>query len=418
MKILVMSALLAGQMLGQGGAVLNVKDYGATGDGTTDDQAAITAAAAAANQNGGGTVYFPEGTFAHSGLLIFGSNMTVKGAGTSATILKATNPARSAIVFLRANNCAASGFKIVGATGHRLQNDESNGILLNNSNHCAISSIAIDGGSGAGILMHASHDVQITNNDIRNTMADGVHAVAGSGQILIANNRAYNTGDDSFAAVAYANDQQTSEVTIRNNTSTKSRARGVTCIGAANCIIEGNWVESPAGHGIAVAFEQSYNTHRPRHSSVSGNTITGALGVNMNAILVDNADDVSLSRNTISSSNPIYIHHSNGVQVDNLTVRNSHGPAILARESSDVHLRRNTITGSTGPGILIERVNGGEVTENNLADVGKSGDAVRGDIDIVQSPGLSGRANVSRGATGKRIRIVGSSDSDVEVREQ
>ena len=41
----------------------NVKAYGATGDGTTDDTTAIQAAFDAANTAGGGTVYFPSGTY-------------------------------------------------------------------------------------------------------------------------------------------------------------------------------------------------------------------------------------------------------------------------------------------------------------------------------------------------------------------
>ena len=46
-------------------AVFNVRDFGATGDGTTDDTAAITAAAAALQANGGGTLYFPAPTVSY-----------------------------------------------------------------------------------------------------------------------------------------------------------------------------------------------------------------------------------------------------------------------------------------------------------------------------------------------------------------
>lgn len=45
------------------GDFFNVKSFGATGDGTTDDSAAINAAIEAANSAGGGTVYFPYGTY-------------------------------------------------------------------------------------------------------------------------------------------------------------------------------------------------------------------------------------------------------------------------------------------------------------------------------------------------------------------
>lgn len=42
--------------------VFNVKDFGAVGDGKTDDSAAIKTAIQAAHE-AGGTVYFPEGRY-------------------------------------------------------------------------------------------------------------------------------------------------------------------------------------------------------------------------------------------------------------------------------------------------------------------------------------------------------------------
>lgn len=43
--------------------VVSVKDFGATGDGVTDDAAAINAAIGYANSKGGGTVFFPSGAY-------------------------------------------------------------------------------------------------------------------------------------------------------------------------------------------------------------------------------------------------------------------------------------------------------------------------------------------------------------------
>ena len=58
------------------GAPFNVLDYGATGDGSTNDVAAIQAAVSAIKTAGGGTLYFPKGTYKvtfPSGLIAYSS---------------------------------------------------------------------------------------------------------------------------------------------------------------------------------------------------------------------------------------------------------------------------------------------------------------------------------------------------------
>lgn len=402
-----------------GASRFNVKDYGAAGNGSADDQGAIQAAAAAAAKAGGGIVWLPPGIYAHGDVLNFGSNVTLSGAGPGETTVRATNAERSAIRFANASNCGVSDLKISGAASPRKQNDDSAGILLVDSSNCSIHGVAIDGGASAGILVHGSHGIRVTGNDIRNEMADGVHVVAGSTDVLVESNTAENTGDDSFAAVAYGNGPQTTGVTIRNNTSSNSRARGVSCIGAADCVISGNKISNPRGHGIAVAFEQAYQTHHPRHASVSGNVIDGAGGRGMNAILVDGAEDVRIGGNQVSGSNSLFIHNSAGVDIEETTVRDARGPAILARDSSSVRLRRNHLVHATGPGILLERVRGGEVSGNHVESAG--GDD-RGGIDIAESSRINGDGNTIRKAGGDgragRVRVAGSDQVDVRTSDQ
>lgn len=65
---------------------VSVKDYGATGDGTTDDYAAIAAAYAAAGANG--VVYLPPGTYRLSAAVTPLAGQTIRGAGMRATTLQ------------------------------------------------------------------------------------------------------------------------------------------------------------------------------------------------------------------------------------------------------------------------------------------------------------------------------------------
>jgi hypothetical protein len=62
---------------GQHRQVFNVRDYGATGDGTTNDAPAVDRAIAAANAAGGGTVDFPAGTYLAGGSIHMMSNVTL-----------------------------------------------------------------------------------------------------------------------------------------------------------------------------------------------------------------------------------------------------------------------------------------------------------------------------------------------------
>jgi hypothetical protein len=60
------------------GAPINVQDYGAVGDGVTDDTAAIQAAL-----NVGGNVYFPLGTYIFNDEIIFTTNVSMDLAGST-----------------------------------------------------------------------------------------------------------------------------------------------------------------------------------------------------------------------------------------------------------------------------------------------------------------------------------------------
>lgn len=68
---------------------VNVKTYGATGDGTTDDTSAIQAAIDAA-ADGGGVVYLPAGTYSISAALTISSDVALCGAGMDASTIEQT----------------------------------------------------------------------------------------------------------------------------------------------------------------------------------------------------------------------------------------------------------------------------------------------------------------------------------------
>jgi hypothetical protein len=89
---------------GLSGVFYNVKsaDYGADGDGTTDDYAACQAAIDAAETAGGGIVFFPAGTYRITQMLTVPHTVSLLGTGPECTHLKldaATASGYSALYF-------------------------------------------------------------------------------------------------------------------------------------------------------------------------------------------------------------------------------------------------------------------------------------------------------------------------------
>lgn len=74
-----------------GDVMVNVKVYGAKGDGITDDASAIQNALDAVNKMGGGKVFFPAGAYLITRPIIQYTNITIEGQGIDVTILKPFN---------------------------------------------------------------------------------------------------------------------------------------------------------------------------------------------------------------------------------------------------------------------------------------------------------------------------------------
>jgi hypothetical protein len=67
--------------------VISVKDFGATGNGTTDDTTAIQNAINEVNSLGGGIVFFPAGTYLVSSTLTVSSGVTLHGTGPQGSFI-------------------------------------------------------------------------------------------------------------------------------------------------------------------------------------------------------------------------------------------------------------------------------------------------------------------------------------------
>ncbi|MBL3669041.1 hypothetical protein JL475_24220 [Streptomyces sp. M2CJ-2] len=93
---------------------LNIKDFGAQGDGVTDDTAAAQAAIGAASTAGGGTLYVPAGRYILNGSLTWASGVSAIGAGARASILQSTNPNLDCITGTDLSDVTLQGLQLSG----------------------------------------------------------------------------------------------------------------------------------------------------------------------------------------------------------------------------------------------------------------------------------------------------------------
>jgi hypothetical protein len=133
-------------------ARFDVRDYGATGNGTTDDTTALQAAIAALPANGG-TLYFPQGTYLISGTLDFGSRLGVKVVGegkpgqsatvaTGATTIKYTGTGWAIKWAVGAASALFNGITIENL--HVQGNSNSaGGIWLGNASNCLLRDVTV-----------------------------------------------------------------------------------------------------------------------------------------------------------------------------------------------------------------------------------------------------------------------------------
>lgn len=124
-------------------AVFNVKDYGATGDGSTNDTSAINLAIAAANSASGGIVYFPAGTYIVASPLTTPVSYTViKGIGMGSIIKLSSSWSGSQVFNLTNSNVTITGLTFIGGPNITASpNPAANMIQLTAAQYCTISDI-------------------------------------------------------------------------------------------------------------------------------------------------------------------------------------------------------------------------------------------------------------------------------------
>lgn len=135
----------------KGDLFINVKDYGAVGDGETDDtesiQNAIDYAATFSGGTDGALVFFPAGTYLISQSIKTYGNITLEGVGRRGSTLKLKAGSNADALLVREDNGATTYWvqiKNMCLDGQaHLQTTRADGIRLENVTECLIENVGI-----------------------------------------------------------------------------------------------------------------------------------------------------------------------------------------------------------------------------------------------------------------------------------
>lgn len=268
---------------------LSVKDFGAVGDGVTDDTVAIQAAISAVNSDASISTLIFDGVFlvnyltANTLCSISRSDLTITGGGTIKAKPEAYDTGVSAggykyytTFYVTGDRVTIENITIDGnnqfsqyASSGVLPNYWLGAVVFQGTNYSVLlqmpKAINVRYINGGGWPIKGTYCYQGLIDSCEVTNSQGV-GFDGSSLCVVSNNSSYNAYDAHFATW-----NSIGGVVSNNTCNTSSNGSGIDVSGSKDCTIIGNTIRACANRGIWVV--QDPNTGRqPSNVTIVGNT--------------------------------------------------------------------------------------------------------------------------------------------------
>lgn len=146
-------------------SIINVRQFGAKGDGTTDDTAAIQAAIDAEK-----TIYIPTGTYIVDHLLVNTQGTLIQGASALTSVLKLKDGANDYVIEFATSNWQMHFIKV---DGNRSNNTSGGNIYINNCYWNTLSNVDVREASDNAWILVNSNNNTFNNCQVHNCDAIG-----------------------------------------------------------------------------------------------------------------------------------------------------------------------------------------------------------------------------------------------------
>jgi len=189
---------------------LSVIDFGAAGNGVTDDTEALRKCVAEASKQKK-LAWISAGDYKLTGDIIVPSGVTIQGAGMWHTTFVGDDsvyhrPDRRLRFKLTGTNSKLADFALMGKLNYRNDGEQNDGIFGAHAKNCTVSRLWIEH-TKVGMWFYVCDQMVVESCRFRNTLADGINLCVDVRNSVIENCTARNTGDDCFAVWPTASDQ-------------------------------------------------------------------------------------------------------------------------------------------------------------------------------------------------------------------